>query len=160
MDKIFQRILDNNFSDLPGLSVQATLPFSENLINEIIETELPGNKNITSCRITIHRANRITAELRTPRWPWPLHLKLKLFGSVDLTQPVKVRAFLENNLLLGRIGAFFKALPPGITFYNDQIVVDLEQFTPAEYKKILSLLKAVNIRTEENKLILDVSIDR
>jgi hypothetical protein len=160
MDKIFQRILDNNFSELAGLTIDASIPVPESLGNEIIESELRGNKNITSCHITIHRENSVVASLRTPMWPWPLNLKLKLFGSVDLTHPVKVRAFLENNLLLGKLGTFLKVLPAGITLYNDQVVVDLEHFLPAEYTKFLSLIKSVDIRTEEKKLILDVKISR
>jgi hypothetical protein len=160
MDKIFQRILDSNFSELAGLTLDASIPVPESLLNEIIESELRGNKNITSCHITIHRENRVTANLRMSMWLWPLNLKLKLFGSVDLTHPIKVRAFLENNLLLGKLGAFLKMLPAGITLYNDQVVVDLEHFIPAEYNKFLSLVKSIDIRTEEKKLFLDVKINR
>ena len=160
MDKIFKRILDDNFSELSGLSIDASIPVPESLVNEIIEAELRGNKNISSCHITIHRENHVIAKLRTPMWPWPLNLSLKLFGSVDMTHPVKVRAFLENNLLLGKLSAFLKVLPLGITFYSDQVTVDLEHFLPAEYRKFLILIRSIDIRTEENKLILDTKVNR
>ena len=160
MDKIFQRILNTNFSELAGLSIDASIPVPESLVNEIIEVELRGNKNITSFHINIHRENYVTAKLRTPMWPWPLNLNLRLFGSIDLSHPVKVRAFLVNNLLLGKLSAFLKVLPAGISLYNDQVAVDLEHFLPAEYKKFLVLIKSIDIRTEENILILDIKINR
>jgi hypothetical protein len=87
-------------------------------------------------------------------------LKIQLFGAVDLSNSPKVRAFLENNALLGKLGALFKVLPAGITLYNDQVAVDLDHFLPQEYKKFLPLVKSVDIRTEESKLILDVKIER
>lgn len=160
MDKLFSRLVDNNFSDLQGLSIDASVPVPESLINEIVQDQLQGNSKITSCYITIHRENRVTVNLRTPLWPWPLNLKLKLFGSVDLTNPIKVRAFLENNVFLGKLGSLFKALPPGISLYNDQLAVDIEHFLLPEYKKFLVLIKSIDIRTDENKLILDIKIER
>lgn len=160
MDKIFTRLLENNFSALTGLAADASIPVPESLINELIQSGLRGNKNVTSSDVTIHPENRATVNLRTPMWPWPLDLKLKLFGAVDLSNSPKVRAFLENNVLLGKLGALFKILPAGISLYNDQVSVDLDHFLPREYKKFLPLVKSVDIRTEESKLILDVKIER
>jgi hypothetical protein len=160
MDKIFTRLLAGNFSELAGLTVDASIPVPESLINELVQSALRGNKNITSFQITIHPENRATVNLRTPMWPWPLDLKLKLFGAVDLSNSPKVRAFLENNVFLGKLGALFKVLPAGITLYNDQLALDLEPFLPPEYKKFLPLVKSVDIRTQESKLILDVNIKR
>ena len=160
MDELFTRFLENNFSELAGLTVDASIPLPETMINELVQSELRGNKNIRSCHVTVHRENRIAVDLRTPMWPWPLNLKLKLFGSVDLTQSPKVRAFLENNLLLGKLGGLFKVLPLGVTLYNDQIAVDLDSFLPPEYKKFLPLVKSVDIRTEESKLFLEIKVRR
>jgi hypothetical protein len=160
MEKLFTQLLDNNFSELTGLTIDASIPLPEALINELVQSELRGNKNITSCHVTVHSENRIVMDLRTPMWPWPLNLKLKLFSAVDLTQSPKVRAFLENNVLLGKLGGWFKVLPLGITLYNNQISVDLDRFLPPGYKKFLPLVKSVEIRTEENKLLLDVKIKR
>jgi hypothetical protein len=160
MDKFFTRLLETDFSALAGLRVDASIPVPEGLINELVQLELRGNKNISACQITIHPENRATVNLRTAMWPWPLNLKLKLFGAVDLSNSPKVRAFLENNVLLGKLGALFKVLPAGIALYNDQVTVDLDHFLPPEYKKFLPLVKSVDIRTEESKLILDVKIER
>ena len=160
MDKNFTRLVNNNFSELAGLRVDASIPVPESLINELVELELHGNKNITSCQITIHPENRAAVNLRTAMWPWPLNLKLRLFGAIDLSNSPKVRAFLENHVLLGKLGASFKVLPAGITLYNDQVTVDLDHFLPPEYKKFLPLVKSVDIRTEESTLILDVKIER
>ncbi len=160
MDKLFTRFLENNFSELAGLTVDASIPLPETMINDLVQSKLRGNKNIRSCHITVHRENRIEVDLRTPMWPWPLNLKLKLFGSVDLSPSPKVRAFLENNVFLGKLGGLFKVLQPGISLYNDQIAVDLDPFLPPEYEKFLPLVKGVGIRTEEGKLFLDVKIKR
>jgi hypothetical protein len=159
MDQIFKRLVETNFSELVGLTVDASIPVPERLVNEIIQRELQGNKNVTYCRISIERQNRIDLQLKTPLWPWPLNLKLKLFGSVDFTQSVIVRAFLENNVLLGKLGSLLKALPPGITIYNNQVSVDLGAFIQdPEPKKLLSLVKTADLKTDAGKLILNVKI--
>jgi hypothetical protein len=159
MDAIFQRIVDNDFSELPGLKVNANVPVPERLANEIITASLRGNSNIEYCRVSIGGQNRVTVNIKTPLWPWPLNLKLKLFRDVDFSGPPKVRAFLENNILLGKLGALFKALPDGIVLYKDQVSVDIESFIQsAEQKRYLQLVKAVEISTETGTLIFNIKI--
>ena len=159
MDEIFQKLIDNNFSDLVGLTVEASIPVPQYLVNEIIAAALQGNKNIHECQVSIHEQNGISVKLKTTLWPWPLDLKMRLFRLVDLTSSPKIRAFLENNLLLGKLGSFFTALPDGVNLYDDQVVVDVGSFlhTP-EQKRILDLIKSVEIRTEDGKVIFDVQI--
>ena len=162
MDKIFQRIIRNNFSDLKGTTVDASIPIPQPLINEIIESSLKGNKNIASIRVSVHTQNRVSADIKTTVIPWPLNLKLKLDKEVDLASysSPKIRAWMENNRLLGSLGSLFNALPEGIKLYGDQIVIDLGAFlrTP-EQKKLLNLVKSVGIRTEVGKVILDAKIE-
>jgi len=160
MDKIFQKIIDNNFSDLAGLTVDASFPVPQYLVNELIEAALRGNKNIDSCQVTVGGQNRISVNLKTPVWPWPLNLKLRLYRSVELTNSPKVRASLENNVLLGKLGSFFKALPDWVHLYEDQVVIDLGSFlhTP-EQKRMVDLIKSVEIRTEEGRVIFDAKIE-
>jgi hypothetical protein len=161
MDRIFQKILDGNFSDLTGLTVDASVPVPESLINEIISSTLEGNREISDCRVTVHEHNRMTVDVKSPRWPWPLHFKLKLFGSVDLSHSPTVRAFLNSNVLLGRLGSMFKMLPPGIMVYEDQVSVDTGAFLNLpDQKQLFELLKTVEIRTEEGRLILDIKIEK
>jgi hypothetical protein len=159
MEEIFQKIIDNNFSDLKGLTVDASIPVPGQLINEIIEAALQGNKNIEYCRVSIAGQNRVFVKLKTTILPWPLDLKLRLFKSVDLTRSPRIRASLENNLLLGKLWSFFRALPKGINLYGNQVVVDIQSFlsTP-EQKKFLDLIESAEINTEEGKVILDVKI--
>ena len=162
MDKIFQKVIDNNFSDLKGTIVNASVPVPEHLINEIIEAALQGNKNIESCQVSIHGQNRVSANVKTTLLPWSLNLKLKLDDSIDFASfsSPKIRAWLENNILLGRLGSFFNALPEGIKLYGEQVVLDIGTFlqTP-EQKRMLAMVKWVGIRTEESKVILDVKIE-
>lgn len=160
MDKIFQRVLDNNLSDLSGLIVDASIPVPEKLVNEVVTLALQGNKNITYCRVAIERQNHVDVELKTHFWPWPLDLKLKLFRSVDVSGSPKVRAFLENKVLLGKLGSLFGALPEGVIVYDNQIAVDLGSFLKSsEYTRFLELIKAVEINTDVGKLILHVRIE-
>lgn len=159
MDSIFHRLVDSNFSELKGLEINASIPVPEPLVNEIIDASLQGNKNLEYCRVSIGRQNRVTADIKSPLWPWPFHLKLKLFQEVDFSGSPKVRAFLENNILLGKLGALFKALPEGIVLYEDQISVDLGSFLQtAEQKRYLRLVKEVEIRTEAGTIIFDVKL--
>lgn len=161
MHRIFQKIIDNNFSELKGTIVNATVPVPEPLINELIEISLRGNKSIAACVVSIHPQNRVSADLRTTILPWPLHLKLKLDNSIDFASysSPKIRAWLENNRLLGSLGSMFNALPEGIKLYGNQVVVDLGAFlqTP-EQRRMLELVKSAEIQTEEGKVILDVKI--
>jgi len=158
MDEILQRIIDNNFSDLKGLTVDASIPVPGQLINEIIEAALQENKNIEYCRVSIGGQNRVSVRLKTTMLPWPLDLKLKLFRSVDLARSPRIRASLENNLLLGKLGSVFKVLPDGVKLYGNQVVVDVGSFVPAQGEKYLFLVKSVEINTEEGKVILDVKV--
>jgi hypothetical protein len=162
MDKIFQKVIDNNFSDLKGTVVDASVPVPEYLINEILQVALQGNSSIESCQVSIHGQNRVAATVKTTLLPWSINLKLKLDNSVDFASYAspKIRAWLENNILLGRLGSFFNAMPEGIKLYGEQIVLDIGAFlqTP-EQKQLLGLVKWVGIRTEEDKLILDVKIE-
>ncbi len=160
MDKIFQRLFANNFSELPGLNVEALIPVPESLVNEIMAVTLRGSKNITSCQMSIHRDNRIVADVRSPLLPWTLHMKMKLFHSADFTGPPKLRAFLENNLLLGKLGSLLRVLPKGVALYSNQVALDIEAFTPAEHKQLLALVKSVDIQTEEGKVILKVKLEK
>ena len=159
MDSVFQRLVDNNFSELAGLAVDASIPVPEHIVNEIIAAAMRENKNITYGRVSIGGQNRVAVALKTSLWPWPFNLKLRLFSSVDLTSSPKVRAFLENGIVLGRLGSLLKALPAGISLYKDQIVVDIGSFlqTP-EQKRMLDLVRSVEIRTEPAKIIFDLKI--
>ncbi len=159
MDAIFLRLLENNFSELPGLRAEASIPVPEQLVNELIEMRLNGQKNITSCRLAVGEQNQVEVFLKTPLVPWTVDLKLKLFHTVDITGSPKLRAFLENNILISKIASALNAFPDGISMYNDQITVDLGRFVDSpEQKRLLDLVKSAEIRTENGKLILDVKI--
>jgi hypothetical protein len=162
MDKIFQRILDNNFSDFKGLTADLSIPVPESIINEFIEAALQRNKNIESCQMSIHGQNRVSVDLKTKALPWALNLKLKLDKAVDFASysSPKIRAWLENNQLLGSLGSFFKVLPEGVKLYGNQVVIDLGVFlrTP-EQKRLLDLIKSVDIKTEEGKIILEIEAE-
>jgi hypothetical protein len=162
MDAIFQKIIDNNFSDVKGAIVNASVPVPEYLINEIIQAALRGNKNIESSPVSVHSQNKVSANVKTTLFPWSLNLKLRLDNSVDFASfsSPKIRAWLENNILLGRLGAFFNALPEGVKLYGNQVVIDLGSFlqTP-EQKRMLNLVKSVEMSTEEGILILAVKIE-
>ena len=162
MEKIFQKIIRNNFSDLKGTTVDASVPVPQSLINELIAETLKGNKNIASLRASVHPQNRVSVDVKTSLLPWALNLKLKLDKEIDFASysSPKIRGWMENNRLLGSLGSSLKALPEGIKLYGDQVVIDLGAFlrTP-EQKRLLSLVKSVGIRTEEGKVILDARLE-
>lgn len=162
MDRIFQRLLASNFSELKGTSLDAVLPVPQALINEVIQASLQGNKNIESCQVTVQTQNRVVVAVKTTLLPWPLQLKLKLDKFIDFASysSPKIRAWMENNRMLGTVGSFFNALPEGVRLYGDQIVIDLGAFlrTP-DQKRLLALVKSVDIRTEVGKVILDARLE-
>lgn len=159
VNEIFQRIVVNNFSDLAGLAVDASIPVPEQMINEMIGATLEGNQNIEYCRVSIGEQNRLSVNVKTTRWPWPVNLKVWVFQSVDMTPFPKIRVLLENNVILGKLGAFLKALPEGIKLYGEQIVIDVGYFLQTEQqRKFLAMVKSLEIETEKGKLIFVVQI--
>ena len=162
MDKLFQKIVRNNFSDLKGTTVSATVPVPQYLLNDLIAETMKGNKNIASIQTSVHPQNRLSLDVKTTLLPWALNLKLKLDKEVDFASysSPKIRAWMENNRLLGSLGSLFNALPEGIKLYGNQVVIDLEAFLPEpEHRRLLSLVKSVGIRTEEGTIILDAKIE-
>ena len=159
VNEIFQRIMNDDFAELDGLAVDVSIPVSQQLINEIIEAALQENQNIEYCRVSIGEQNRISVNVKTTRWPWPINLKLWVFQSVDITPAPKIRVLLENNAILGKLGAFLKALPEGVKLYGEQIVIDVRSFLQTEqHRKFLAMVKSIEIQTEKGKLIFDVQI--
>ena len=159
MDVIFRKLIDNNFSDLAGLTADASIPVPEQIVNEIIEVALRGNKNVKDCRVSISGQNKISVNLKTPLWLWPIIIKLKFERSVNFTGSPKIRASLENNVLLGKLGSLFKALPDGVNIQGDQVIVDVQSFLDTlEHRKMLDLIKSVEVRTELAKVIFDIKI--
>ncbi len=159
MDQIFKRILDQNFSELKGSTFSASLVVPQSLINEIIRAALKGNRNIESVQLSIHPQNRVSFDVKTTLLPWHLNVQLKIDNAVDLASysSPKLRAWMENNRWLGSLGSLFNALPEGIKLYGNQIVVDLGSFLPtSEQKRMLDLVKSVEIRTQEATVILAV----
>ena len=159
MDEIFRKLIDNNLSDLAGLTVNASIPVPEHIINEIVEAALRGNKNINDCHVSISGQNGISVKIKIPLWLWPINLKLQLESSVDFTSSPKIRASLENKALLGKLATLFKALPDGVSIHGGRVIVDVQSFlnTP-EQRKILDLFKSIEIRTEQAKVIFDIKI--
>ena len=160
MDAIFRKLLEVNFADLAGLTVDASIPVPEHILNEVIETALRGNKNINECHVSISGQNKVAANIKTPLWLWPINMKLKIESPVDFTGSPKFRASLENNALLGKLGALFNALPKGVNIQGNQVIVDVHSFleTP-EQRKMLDLIKSVEISTQEGKVIFDIKIE-
>ena len=160
MDKLFQKIIANNFSDFAGLVADVTIPVPEYLINEVVTEFLRGNKNVTSCRINVEPENQFIVNFKTPLFPLSLNLKLRLDKAVDFRGSPKIHARLENNAFLGKLGSLFtNVLPAGIKISGDQIVVDIGSFlrTPQE-KKLLQLVKSAEIHTVNAVVVLDIKI--
>jgi len=162
MEDILRKIIDNHFSDLAGLTAGASIPLSQALLNEVIAAVLEGNRTIQSCQVSVHEQNQVSVRLKTSSLPWALNLKLKLDKSVDLSSfsSPKIRAWLENNQLLGSLGSLFNVFPEWAKLYGNQVVIDLGYFLPAsEQKQLLDLIKSVDIKTEEGKAIFDIKIE-
>ncbi len=130
MDEIFKRLLADRFSQFEGLKVDASIPVPELIINEVIETTLRGNKKINECRVSIRANNKVSVHLKTPLWFLPINLNLELERSVDITAHPQIRARLENLVLVGKLGSFFKVLPEGLSLQDDYIVIDPEFYIP------------------------------
>lgn len=160
MENILRKLTENNFSNLAGLVIDASIPLSESLINEFIEDALRRNKNISDCRISIFSQNRISVDLKAAIWPWPINLKVQIESPVDFSGSPKLRARLENHGILGKLGTALKAFPEGIQMEGDQVVIDVESFlVTTQQRKLLELVKSLGINTESGKIIVDMQIE-
>jgi hypothetical protein len=160
VDEIFRRLSGRNFSELRGLTVDASIPVPELLLNEIIAAIIRGDGNISHLELFVYSQNRVFLNLKTTLWPWPLALKLRLDNQVDFRGAPAIKARLENKVLLARLGSFLKALPAGISLHNDEVVLDIASFLPTpELKSMLDLVRSADIKTEAGKVILDVRIE-
>lgn len=161
MDEILSLLTDGDLKEPGGLTVDANVAMSESVVNELNDIALQGNPQIEYCRVHIHPQNRVTLDVKSPLWPWPISVKLKLFSAVDLTHSPTVRAFLENHMLLGKLGALLKALPGGIKIYEDQVSINIETFMPLqEQKKLLGLIQGIEIRTEEGRIFFNIKASK
>ena len=79
MDKFFQKIIQNNFSDLKGTTVDASVPVPQSLVNELLAETLKGNKNVSALQASIHPQNRVSLDVKTTLLPWTLNLQLHPF---------------------------------------------------------------------------------
>lgn len=162
MEEIFQKIIANDFTDVAGLTADASIPVSQSLANEIIAAKLQDDKTIKSCQVTIYEQNQVLVHLKTSLLPWSLNLKLRLDKSMDFASfsSPKMKAWLENNRLLGSLGSFFHALPEWVKLYGNQMVIDLGYFLPTpEQKRLFDLIKSAEVRTEEGRAIFHVKIE-
>lgn len=161
MDRIFKRLIDSDLADLSGLTVDATIPVTESLANEFIAMSLQENPQLEYCQVHIHGENRITCHVKSSRWPWPFNVRLKLFSSVDITHSPAIRAFMQNYALLGKLGSLFNALPDGVNVYEDQVSINIQSLmTSQEERKLLGLIKAMEIRTEEGRIFFDIKASK
>jgi hypothetical protein len=160
VDDIFRRLIDSNFSDLRGLTAEVSIPVPQQLVNEVIAAVRQGGGRLEDFEVLVHRQNRVSINLKTPLWPWPLELKLRLDNRVDFGGSPKIRARLENKVLLARFGSLLNVLPAGIRIHEDQIILDVESFlsTP-EQKRILELIRSVEIKTDEGQVIFDIKVN-
>jgi len=160
MASIFEQLNEMNDLELTGLAVNASITVPERLLNDMLSAELRENKTITYCRISIEPQNRVDVHLKTTFWPWPLTLKLKLFSSMDIKPSLTVRAFLENHVLLAKLGSLLKALPSEVHLYQDQVSVDIGALMKEPPPpKILALLRAANVQTDIGQVILEVRME-
>jgi hypothetical protein len=160
MQEILQRLIRDNFLELGGLSIQASIPLPEHLLNEFIAEAVRGNKNITGCRVSIFSQNRVSIDLKTPLWPWPVNLKLRLEDSVDLSDSLKIKASLENHGLLRKLGSALNVFPDEIKLNGDQLVINIGSLlVGTEYEKMPDLIQSIGIMTESARIFLDVKIE-
>jgi hypothetical protein len=159
VDEIFRELIESNFSDLRGLTVDASIPVPQQLVNEIILAAIQDHSKIRDFEVLIHRQNRVSINLKTSLWPWPVELKLRLDNQVEFSGSPKITAWLETKVLLARIGSLLNVLPAGVRLREDQIILDVKSFlSTAQQQRILELIRSVEIKTEEGKVIFDVKI--
>ncbi len=161
MEEIFQKVIANDFAEVAGLTASASIPMSESLINDILMVALRGDETVQSCQVSIHEQNQVFVRLKTSLWPWPLNLNLKLDKFVDFASfsSPKLRMWLENHRLLGSLGSFLNVLPGWSRLYRSQVVINLAYFLHApEQRRLLTLVRSVEIRTEDGKAIVRVEM--
>lgn len=153
------------FRDLAGTTINATVPVSERLLNEIVAATLPKNVPVRDVRVHPEPGNRFSVRIAPKAAFLPqLTLKLDIERQPQFpTQPELVLRMATMGGLLGFASAAFpiaSMLPPGVRLEGERIVVDLRALAHREgVLDLLELVKDLQITTEAGRLIVRVSAE-
>ena len=168
MEKLFNRYREHDFSEFKGIHLDATLPITEVVLNDVVQEFLGAhNDNVQHLRISIRDQNTLNVDVRVK-----LGFLAKTFNfdaivgeQIDFQASPKLKISLSGSGLplgiLARIAnKIFGVLPEGVNIVGRTIEVNLSTMLSNHgLHDILPLLKVARIETISEKLILHLRIE-
>ena len=164
---ILVNLRDARFRDLSGARISASVPVSEQLLNEIVRATMPGNLPVREVVVHPEPMNRFSVRI-VPKAAFlpPLTVKLQIEKQPEFpASPELVLRMATMGGLLGLAGAAFPIagmLPPGVRLDGERIVVDLRAMAQREgVLDLLALVRELEITTEEGRVLIfaDTSVE-
>ena len=168
MEKLFNKYREHDFSEFKGIHLDATLPFTEVVLNDVVQEFLGAhNDNVQHLRIVIRDQNILNVDVRVK-----LGFLAKTFNfdtivgeQIDFQASPKLKISLSGSGLplgiLARIAnKIFGVLPEEVNIVGRTIEVNLStMLSDHGLHDIIPLLKVARIETISEKLILHLRIE-
>jgi hypothetical protein len=161
---ILARLRASHLAELAGAVLSLTIPVPERLLNEIVTALVPSSAPVRGVSIQPRAGDRlrVSATLRQADFLPPISLTLEIEQQPQLPgSPLVLRVLSMPGLMALAGGAMriAQALPPGIRMQDQRIHVDIGELLDrqglGEWGKLVT---ALNVRSEEGRLVLDVTL--
>lgn len=163
ISELVRRLQATGFRDLSGTRIVATVPVSEQLVNEVVAATLPRTISVRDVRVQPLAGDAFSVRI-TPR--------IALLPSITLRLEIVEQPALPGSALLvlrlatmggllGLAGALPIAnmLPPGVRLDGDRIVVDLRVLAAQQgAAELMDHLAALRVNTQEGRVVLHMDI--
>ena len=158
--RLLTRQQASGFEDLRGTDVSATVPISERLLNELIQSSLPRSVPFRDLHVAPHAGDRFLVRARVGSSPLlpSLKISVRIDRQPEFPSSPVLGLRLEMGPLMSLAGPalrFFDALPPGTHLEGDRLLVDiarlLEQRGLGQY---LGYLHELQVHTVDGAVVV------
>jgi hypothetical protein len=162
---ILRHLQSTAFRDITGARTTATIPLTENLVNEILAASLPPTAPIRNVTLHLETGGRFSVRI-APRAALMPSITLKLAIDEQPRLPESAVLVLRMATLSGLFGLaaglVSGLLPPGVRLEGERILVDLRTIAGQHgFAHLLDHVTQLGIATDEGRLVLkiDATID-
>lgn len=153
------------FRDFTGAEVDGRVPFTEPVINELIDrVVLPRAPSLRRLRVTVRPENRLDVFVLTRRvWLPGVTIPLEIEPDLVFTPDPTIRISIRRQGLVGEmaplLGLVAERLPPGVRVQERLIDVNLAVLLPeGDPQLVLSWLKRARIETTTGTIWLEARL--
>ena len=161
MRRTLDRIIASGLQEIRGARIDATIPISERLINEILNEEFTQPGRVLAFEIRVGANNEIDAGVRIAVGPFT-----KWVRAVLVVEPVAlpggnpmIALRIASGLgVVSKIIELFASsrLPPGVRLAAGRITIDLNGIPAAQpYRQYWRMIRRLEIVTRPHLVVID-----